>query len=460
MGAVNKTVAEQLGEHLVGLDYETLPANVIQSVKEAVLDNLGCQLIGSTLDWCKIIYDFIEGFAGKPESSVVNHTLKTWPHDAAFANATFGHACELDDHMDTGGGHPGATSVGVSFALGEKEKANGREIIAAIAACYETSWRLGRAMMPESLERGWHSQSLIGVFAAAATAGRLLKLNPTQLAHALAIAGSHASGTREYTQSGGEVKRMHSGISARAGIQSALLAKAGLTGPLTIFEGKQGILALFCGKKDATPIIEGFRDDFGALHIEYKYYPVNISAQSAVGLVSRLLRDHAIQTADVERIDVTLRGGEHSVLSLGTIREPKDALGAQFSLPFSLAIAVVKRSNALGLYTDPAVRQDPVVLEMIKKIHLHPDPLADQRVGLGVQGSMVKMTLTDGKVLDIQEKYQKGHRNNPLTPEEFADKFRGLASAALSQEKAEEVIKTVNRLEELEDIAQLTSLLR
>lgn len=121
---------------------------------------------------------------------------------------------------------------------------------------------------------------------------------------------------------------------------------------------------------------------------------------------------------------------------------------------------MVKRSNALGLYTDPAVRQDPVVLEMIKKIHLHPDPLADQRVGLGVQGSMVKMTLKDGKVLDTEEQYQKGHRNNPLTPEEFADKFRGLASAALSQEKAEEVIKTVNRLEELEDIAKLTSLLR
>jgi len=460
MSTAEKTVAEQLSEHLVGLDYGSLPANVTEKVKEAVLDQVGCQLVGSTMDWCRIIYEFIRGFAGHPEATVVNHNLKTWAHDAAFVNATFGHACELDDHMDTGGGHPGATSVAVSFAVGEKEHTDGQTVMAAIAACYETMWRLGRAMMPASLERGWHSQSLIGVFGSTAAAGRLLKLDATQLAHAFAIAGSHASGTREYTQSGGEVKRMHSGLSARGGIHSALLAKAGLTGPLTIFEGKQGILALFAGRDDARPIIDGFREDFGVMHVEYKVYPVNISLQSSVDLVGRLIQAHDIEAADVERIDVILRGGEHSVLSLGTIREPEDTIGAQFSMPFSLAIGVVKRSNDLRLYTDPSVRRDPEVLRIARKVHLHADPRANEREGLGVQGSIVKMTLTDGRVFEMQEDYQKGHRKNPLTPAELTDKFRRSASSVLSQEKTEEVINTISRLDELEDIAVLTSLLR
>ena len=62
------------------------------------------------------------------------------------------------------------------------------------------------------------------------------------MTHALAIAGSHAGGTMEYDQSGGEVKRLHNGMACCGGLRSALLAQIGLTGPPTIFEGERGIL--------------------------------------------------------------------------------------------------------------------------------------------------------------------------------------------------------------------------
>src|SRR5262249_10789281 len=115
MATVTGTIAERLGEHITRLDYASLPSNVIDKTKEALLDQLGCQLVGSTLGHCNIIYDFIKDFAGQPEATVVNRDFKTWAHDAAFVNATFGHACEIDDHIDTGGGHPGAYSTAVSL---------------------------------------------------------------------------------------------------------------------------------------------------------------------------------------------------------------------------------------------------------------------------------------------------------------------------------------------------------
>jgi 2-methylcitrate dehydratase PrpD len=461
MPTLTPTVAEQLSEHITGLDYSNLPSYAVERTKEALLDQLGCQVVGSTLDHCGVIYEFIKGFAGQPEGTVVNRDLKTWAHDAAFVNATFGHACEIDDHIDTGGGHPGAYSTAVSLALAEKGGANGKAVIAAIAAGYEVAWRLGRTLSPASTGNGWHSQSTIGAFASTAVAAKLLNLSAGQLAQAFAIAGSQASGTGEYGMSGGEVKRMHSGLAARAGIQSAMLAKAGLTGPLTIFEGKYGMVRMLARKDDATPLIEGFREDFGIMHVEFKYHPVNISIQSPINLLSELVQSHDIKPADVERIDVGCRT-EHSLTHVGAIYEPKDVLGAQFSMPFSLAIRVAKRSNDLKLYTDPLVWRDPEVLALAHRVHLHFDPrlAAHKRPGEAHgYGCHIKVTLTDGRVLEKQEEYQKGNPKKPLTPAESSDKFRRLASSAFSPNRIEKLLSAVRRVEEWADARELTSLL-
>src|SRR4029453_7344346 len=456
-----ETIAERLGEHITGLRYSDFSRDVIERTKEALLDQLGCQLVGSTLGHCDIIYDFIKGFAGQPEATIVNRPLKTWVHDAAFVNATFGHACEIDDHMDTGGGHPGAYSTAVSLALAEKERANGKAVIAAFVAGYEISWRMGRTLLPPSIAYGWHSPSPIGAFGSTAVAAKLLNLSAGQLAQAFAIAGSQASGTTEYGMSGGEVKRMHSGLAARAGIQSAMLAKAGLTGPLTIFEGKYGMVRMLARKDDATPLIEGFREDFGIMHVEFKYHPVNISIQSPINLLSELVQSHDIKPADVERIDVGCRT-EHSLTHVGAIYEPKDVLGAQFSMPFSLAIRVAKRSNDLKLYTDPLVWRDPEVLALAQRVHLHFDPrlAAHKRPGEAHgYGCHIKVTLTDGRVLEKEEEHQKGNPKKPLTPAESSDKFRRLASSAFSPNRIEKLLSAVRRVEEWADARELTSLL-
>jgi 2-methylcitrate dehydratase PrpD len=461
MTTASPTVAELLAEHVVGLRYSELPANAIARTKDALLDQLGCQLVGSTLGHCGVFYDFIKSFAGQPEATVVNRNLKTWAHDAAFVNATFGHACEIDDHIDTGGGHPGAYSTAVSLALAEKIRANGQAIITAIVAGYEVGWRMGRTLSPASTGSGWHSQSTIGAFGSTAVAGKLLNLSAGQLAQAFAIAGSQASGTTEYGMSGGEVKRMHSGLAARAGIQSAMLAKAGLTGPLTIFEGKYGMVRMFARKDDATPLVAGFGEEFGIMHVEFKYHPVNISIQSPINLLSELVESHNIKPTEVERIDVGCRS-EHSLTHVGAIYEPQDVLGAQFSMPFSLAIRVAKRSNDLKLYTDPSVWRDAEVLRLAHRVHLHFEPrlAAHKRPGEPHgYGCYIKVTLTDGRVLEKEEEYQKGNPKKPLTPAESNDKFRRLASSAFSANRIEKLIGTVRRVEELADASELTSLM-
>lgn len=461
MTGTTRTVAQRLSDHLVALDYRALSSDVVAKAKDSVLDQLGCQLIGSTMSWNTAIHEVVRGFAGREEATVVNHGSRTSAHDAAFVNAAFGQGCELDDGLrDSRGrtcGHPGAMTVPVALALGESRHLSGERAIAAIVAGYETAFRLGQAM-PGAFERGWHNQSLIGPFASAAVAARLLDLDGTRTAHALAIAGSHASGTMEYDQTGGEVKRMHAGLAVRAGIQSAMFAKAGLTGPLSIFEGKRGIFHCFGGDDDlgaADAMVDGFGKDFGVLRAGHKTLPVAATIQSPILLFAEIVRDNGVTADDVERIDVGL--ALNGLMHGAAIQTPRDTIGAQFSLAFSLAIRLLKGSNDLRLYADPALWRDPEVARIAETVHAH----ADARFsGDKDRGSHVKVTLTDGRCFERMEEYAKGVPGNPLTHDELVDKFRRLAASVLSPDRAEEVLHSVARLDQLDDVGTLVALLR
>ncbi|MDH3444624.1 MAG: MmgE/PrpD family protein, partial [Deltaproteobacteria bacterium] len=206
---MDKTVAQKLARFICDLEYRQVPTPAIQRCKALLLDQLGCQLIGATMPWNQPVYRFVkENKQGGP-ARIVMYGDRAPLDDAVLVNGTFAQGCELDDYYDQGGGHPGAASAPVILALAQRNRISGQELITAMVAGYEVGWRVGRALLPELMRRGYHAQSTIGVFIAAAAAGKILRLDPGQLTHALAIAGSHASGTMEFDQSGGEVKRLH-----------------------------------------------------------------------------------------------------------------------------------------------------------------------------------------------------------------------------------------------------------
>ena len=297
--SAKETIAQKLGAFVCKMDYEKLPAEATHRLKDLILDQLGCQLLGSAVDWNQAVYRLVkENKQGGP-ATIVNYGDKVPVDDAAFVNGTFGQGCELDDYYDQGGGHPGAASVPVALALAEKGPVRGKDLIAAIAAGYETGWRVGRGLLPGMMRRGYHAQGVVGVFIAAAAAGRILKLNPDQLTHAFAIAGSHASGTMEYDQSGGEVKRMHSGLACSGGMRSAMLAGLGLTGPPTIFEGKRGIFSIFGGELKAEPLMKTLGSEYAVMHAAIKRFPVNASQHSPIELLDNLVEKARIRPEDV-----------------------------------------------------------------------------------------------------------------------------------------------------------------
>ena len=450
----NSTAAQKLAGYIAGLKYEDIPEELVKKAKGLVLDQLGCQLFGSTLEWNRIVHRFVQEKHVSGPARVVNYGDRVPVEDAAFVNGTFGQGCELDDYYDEGGGHPGAGSVPVALALAHETPLNGKNFIVAMAAGYEVGWRVGRAMLPELSHRGFHSQSTIGVFIAVAAAGKVLGLDQQQMTNALAIAASHAGGTMEFDQSGGEVKRVHNGLAVSGGIRSAKLAQLGLTGPPTIFEGERGVLKVLAGSDNGNALYEGLGRECALGHGAIKRFPVNASQHAPIEVLSNLMDEHGIRPDQVERMEV---GVSDIVLKHGgSIVEPTEVIEAQFSLRFSLAVRLIKGNNDLAHYLNRDLWCDPGVLDLGQRLHLYALPEAQGPLRFSCR---MKIVLRDGSVAEDYLRAPKGTGTNPLSTTEVEAKFGSLARSVLSEEGVAQLADTVARLDALPDVGIVGSLL-
>jgi 2-methylcitrate dehydratase PrpD len=451
------TAAQTLAGFICDLSYRHIPAGAVARSRELLLDQLGCQLIGASVPWNQPVYQFVKSAKSGGPARIVKYGHPVPLDDAVLVNGTFAQGCELDDYYDQGGGHPGAATVPIILALAQQRTVSGEELITAMIVGYELGWRIGRALLPEMMQRGYHAQSAVGVFIAAAAAGKILGLNLEQMTHALAIAGSHAGGTMEFDQSGGEVKRLHNGMACCGGLRSALLAQNGLTGPPTIFEGERGILKVMSGKCDIEPIVKDLQagtDDLALYHAATKRFPVNASQHAPIELLDNLIREHQIDPRQVGNITVEVNEG--ILLHGGTIYQPKEVVEAQFSLRFSLALRLRQGNNDLQHYLDPAMWSDPALLAIGKKIELRADPTA---TGPRRFACAMSIRLADGRDVRGALAAPKGSYKNPLTGGELQDKFYRLGRTVLDDERLASIAGAVERIEKAESVAPLSTLM-
>jgi len=454
-----QTSAELLADFVYRTDYDDLPEEAIKMSREMVLDQLGVELACSVLDWNTKVLKYVKDLGiESDQATIVGSGVRSSAEYAAFVNATFGHGFEIDDFAPAAIAHPGCVAVPAALNVGEREHLAGKDLLLGVALASEVITRIGESGMKWMLARGFHETCILGVFGASAVAAKMLGMDPKHITHAISIAGSHASGTTEYTQSGGDVKRVHAGIGANAGIRSALLARNGLTGPPTILEGKRGVLQSFGGQFITERLTEGLGDHYAFVSNGFKPYCCAIDIHSPIDALARIIGAESLGSQDIAEIVVPV---PHVVmLHSGTIGpEPHDITGAQFSMHFSLALTVSKRSNNFDTYMDALSSdfKDPEVLEVARKVSVVEIPERENGKGTGTSKLTVKTKDGHTYVEDLLP--SKGSPQNPMTYEELEDKFMGLATRVVPREQASKIAATVRNLEKVRDLRDLTDLL-
>ena len=422
-------ITRELVDFVWNLDTDRLPAEVIDRVRYLLLDFLGVALRGSQTDSARSVARMVEHSGSAGPCTVLGTALKTAPGAAALANGTSGHSIELDDTHQAGSIHLGVVMYPVAIALSEYlPGVDFSRFAAAVVAGYETAARLGTAVQPKDhYELGFHPTATCGVFGAAVTASKLLRLTEEQMLSAFGIAGSMAAGSLEFLADGAWTKRLHPGLAAQNGIQAALLAAEGFHGPATILEGRDGFFKGYSRKAKPELVTKGLGESFEILRTAVKPHACCRYMQTPIDALIELARKHDIRPGSVKQIEVAVLEAGWPLVAEPRARKyrPEGIVDAQFSMPFGAAVAIRDRSAGLNEFTEKAMRSDDL-RKLMDRVVLVKDAHIEENFP-DEWNSRVTVHLQNGEQYENYVRYPKGDPENPLTWDELAAKFRSLA---------------------------------
>ena len=355
------------------------------------LDTLAVTLSGTVSPSSAPMVRMILSACGRPEATVMAEGCITSAWDAALANGAFAHALELDDDHRIAVLHPGAVVVPAALAAAEAANASGIAFLRSLLVGYEVTCRLGEVFRGSMFDHAMHPTGVCGIFWAAAAASVAMGLDRDAFVRALGIAGTQAAGLTEWRADGSWIKRLHAGRSAHGGVLAARLAKEGFTGPATIFEGEGGLFRAFAhtGPMDQTCMTRDLGKDWRALGTAIKPYPCCRFEHGAVDLALEAAGS-GIGPDDIASVGVRIY--RTNVLSYH--KEPKNAVDAQFNVPYAVAVAFVKKAVRLGDFTEEGIK-DPAVLALAERVDVEEDEAFTAKYPQGYFVEL-KITLRDG----------------------------------------------------------------
>ena len=440
-------LVNEFGKFIAETRYENLPADVAETVKLRVLDLLAAGLAGYHLGCHKQLLPIL---GGTGEATVWGVGKKLALRDAILVNSFISHALYLDDGSRFTGGHPSPVVIPSAIALAETQRATGRDLIAAVAAGYEIFLRLGRAIYPSTVVRGFQSTAVLGAAASAAACANLLRFPPEAAKNALAIACNLGVGLKEALKSSGS-QPIQVARGCESGLVAALFAGQGAQGADSILEA--GFLKAFAENAATADILTGLGTDFRIFETYIKVHGGCRGNHAPVDVVQDVVKNNAIKPESIASILIRV----DSVTYAAEIHQPANGNEAQFSVAFAVAAALVNGDASVFQYTDANVA-DPRIRAMMTRIRIEVDKALD--AGYPDQrAAAAEIVLVDGRRCNGYIPNAKGEPECPLSAAEIEAKFLTLTKDILPGGGAR-VRDLVLGLETLNDLSVLTASLK
>ena len=400
-------------------------------VAPAVADGMGCILAGASSAVATRVQATFAPIAPGPVPLYGTAATLAAPQ-AALANAVAGHAWDLDDWEEPANTHPTVVLLPALLAAAHLRSASGTALLTAYAVGAELIMRLGQALSLDHYARGFHSTATLGTLGAAAAVARLRELDEDATAHALGLAASQATG---YTvQFGTNAKPLQAGFAARNGVECALLAAQGVTSaPDTLFHprGLSGLMGAHDPNRIAAAMTRLGQPwalaEFGLI---LKPWP-------SCGYTHRLMTAaQDLRTALADRLDqITAISAEmpdfhYAILPFD---RPRTRAQALFSAPACIAQTLVTGTLTLA---DSAAGfwQAPQVARLIPLTSVTAAPALNPALNYDPdQPDILRVTLSDGTVLETTCAAPLGHPANPMDAAALAAKFHTITNRPADQ---------------------------
>ncbi|RVI49176.1 MmgE/PrpD family protein [Sinorhizobium meliloti] len=442
---------DRLASFLSALRFEALPADVVEKTKVHIADTIGSALAGARSAEARIA----RRAAGAPGSALIWGTGdRAAAREAALINGVAAHAFELDD--SGGCDHSGAVVIpAVLAAIAEaKQPVTGRELIASVAAGYETGRRVLEAAGGYDSHNGlgWHSTGTCGTLAAAAAVARLNGFDDLATRDAITLATSFSSGLWAFIHDGSQAKKIHAGRAAEGGLLAARFAGEGLAGPSKVFDDVWGGFFRAFNKDACEPqkLCEGLGEDWKVRRAVLKPYASCRGAHSAIDALDDLLSESGRNAAEIDRIELRLSA---MLMGMCGARESGAMAPTQMSLPYALAARCVLLTAGLQAYAADR-RADPRLRAVMDRMLLTVDDRMQP-----LDEPVVTLLFEDGVRLSRMVPRATGSAERPMRPAAIRAKFEELAAMSIETEQADPLWRTIAELEHLEDCRALEPLL-
>lgn len=442
-----ESASQTLARHVVRTSYDDLPAPAIDAAKWFLLDTIGVAWAGTGAPGADALRRTVLADRAGGDCTEIASDRRLPPTSAALLNGMYAGALDFDGVYEKGSVHPDIVTLPAALAIAEQQHASGRDLLTALALGNDISCRSGGAMTGN---RGWFNTATHGVFGGAAAASKLLRLEADQTTDALGLAFSQAAGSQQALVEKSLVKRMLSGMAARAAVFAALAAQQGVSAPKEVFEGPFGFHTLY-GDGACDTLLEGLGERYENADTVTKKYPSCTANHVAIEAALALRDAHGLTADDIDQGTVTI-----SPFMDGLVGGPFDPadnpqVAAQFSVQYSVACAIVRGRLGITEIQDDVIA-DPSINALARKISV--------RANEDWPGKFAPCDLhirtVDGRDLDHHTAHTPGSPENPMSLGDLKNKFRDCTASGvrpLSDAQCDRAIETILNIEDAADIS-------
>lgn len=467
---MNKLSSEKQTQDLMGhlidftiaTGFRDLPGPVIDHAKQQILDTIGVTIGGSSAKGCKEVIELVKEWDGNKQCTIPVYGSKV---PAPLAGLAIGPMTRALDFGDTcpEAGHVSEYVLPALLPVSElRGTVSGKEFITAFVLGCEILIRIGEPAFTVKPLYDQHKYCMFRYFGPTAAVAKLLQLDKETMWNAMGLVYNQAGGDLQMYEDGALSVRVQHGFVAEAAIKSALLSLKGITGTRNILQGKRGGLyvGFYSEHKELSITTEGLGEDWKMLHTSPKLYPCCGYSHQAIDAVLDIVRNYNVYPGQIQKIQTELATDAYKFIA-----EPQEVRwnphtipDAQFSLPYLIATAVVKRSVSLEDFTDDGLFNQEV-RALMPRIEAHPDPKLARK---HVAAARVHVTTLDGRQLSKEVIYRSGHWKNPASTGQIIEKFKSLipySARPLAKEKVDALVDHLLNLEHVNDMKQIVALL-
>lgn len=431
------------------LTYNAIPTEVIDQMKVSILYNISIALAGNEIVDKAVHHIFKIEDRPAPTEQKWFRTDELPIDRVVFSNACLITSRGQNETLYKSFSHPGCVIIPGALALSEQIKTDGKQLLTALVAGYESTAALAENIAEKTIKKGFRSTSLYSPLGSVITNSKLLNHTEKQFITALSLVSNFSSGQTQTWMDGTDEWIFQVGKASQDGIISALIADNDqIQGTENALDGPKGFYHSLIGE-----YVESYSESLGTkwetLNIQYKPYPSCALNQLPMYAVMRLKDEYDICTEQIKHVTVHLSPSEYYYP--GLLERPPfvGRSSAIMSLPFALAICFLHEQINFRLFENC---DDLNIIKFMDKIIVKKDDtLQTQQIRITIQ-------LKSGKIVQKNIEDVEGALSfNWPRVVSFAKALKG--EMKITEEKLTNIITTIENLEQIDDVSKLVSII-